>query len=264
MPLVLLLLTFCLRLCATEIGPALRQAHAHNDYEHGQPLLEALSHGFTSVEADVYLVKGELLVGHDPEDLHPQRTLRGLYLDPLKELAGGRKSIFGSGETLTLLIDFKSEGEATYAVLRKLLEDYRSMLTRFDSGQMKTNAVTVIISGNRPRETLLAEKARLAAFDGRLEDLGKSLPFDFMPLVSDNWNSHFKWRGVGEFAAEEREKLKSLVSQAHAEKRRIRFWASPDVEAGWRELQKAGVDLINTDKLDGLAAFLRDARSASE
>ncbi|MFM7555618.1 MAG: hypothetical protein ACKPAH_10035, partial [Verrucomicrobiota bacterium] len=37
---------------------ALPQAHSHNDYEQKRPLLEALDHGFCSVEADVYLVEG--------------------------------------------------------------------------------------------------------------------------------------------------------------------------------------------------------------
>ncbi|MEU9588105.1 hypothetical protein AB0D70_32420, partial [Streptomyces werraensis] len=37
----------------------LPRAHAHNDYEHDRPLLDALDHGFTSVEADIYLVDGE-------------------------------------------------------------------------------------------------------------------------------------------------------------------------------------------------------------
>jgi len=44
-------------------GAALRplpQAHSHNDYEQKRPLLEALDHGFCSVEADVFLVEGSL------------------------------------------------------------------------------------------------------------------------------------------------------------------------------------------------------------
>src|SRR5262245_58578952 len=36
----------------------LRQAHAHNDYEHPRPLFDALDQGFCSVEADIYLVDG--------------------------------------------------------------------------------------------------------------------------------------------------------------------------------------------------------------
>ncbi|MGZ8901052.1 MAG: hypothetical protein ACXW3Z_13245, partial [Limisphaerales bacterium] len=194
---------------ADPVGAALPQAHAHNDYEHSRPLLDALSHGFTSVEADVFLVDGDLLVAHDKEDLDPARTLKGLYLDPLKNLARGKKSLFPTGETLTLLIDFKTAAEPTYDALGTLLTNYSGMLTRFESDRIHTNGVTVIISGNRPREILLAEKSRFAAFDGRLGDLGKNLPLYFMPLVSDNWNNHFTWKGSGEFPADEREKLKS-------------------------------------------------------
>ena len=242
-----------------QIGSSLPQAHAHNDYEHQRPLLDALSHGFTSVEADVYLVDGKLLVAHDREDLKPDRTLASLYLDPLKKFANGKKSIFPSGETLTLLIDFKTEADPTYAALRSLLENYREMLTTFEQKSIATNAVTIILSGNRPREILLREEIRYAAFDGRLADLGKSLPLSFMPLVSDNWNLHFSWKGSGEFPADQRSKLQSIVQQTHAENRKLRFWATPDTEAAWRILQESGVDLINTDKLAELADFLRPA-----
>jgi hypothetical protein len=37
----------------------------------------------------------------------------------------------------------------------------------------------------------------------------------------------------------------------------IRFWATPDKEPMWRELNEAGVDLINADNLSGLRQFLR-------
>src|SRR5690349_20625285 len=38
------------------------QVHAHNDYEHPHPLFDALAQGFCSVEADIHLVNGHLLV----------------------------------------------------------------------------------------------------------------------------------------------------------------------------------------------------------
>ena len=37
--------------------------------------------GFTSVEADVWLIDGELRVAHDLEDAVPGRTLESLYLN---------------------------------------------------------------------------------------------------------------------------------------------------------------------------------------
>src|SRR5687767_7205871 len=67
---------------ARDASPLLN-AHAHNDYMHTQPLLEALDHGFCSVEADVFLVDGELLVAHDRAACRADRTIDRLYLDPL-------------------------------------------------------------------------------------------------------------------------------------------------------------------------------------
>ena len=54
--------------------------HSHNDYVHSRPLVEALEQGFDSVEADVFLVKNDLLVGHYPWEIKPGRTLESLYL----------------------------------------------------------------------------------------------------------------------------------------------------------------------------------------
>jgi glycerophosphoryl diester phosphodiesterase len=54
----------------------------------------------------------------------------------------------------------------------------------------------------------------------------------------------------------ERARLREIVTKAHAADRVVRFWATPENEQVWRELRAAGVDLINTDQLDRLAAFL--------
>ena len=54
----------------TEAQSPLDHAHAHNDYEHARPLLDALDCGFGSVEADIYLVDGALLVAHARDSVH--------------------------------------------------------------------------------------------------------------------------------------------------------------------------------------------------
>ena len=56
----------------------LLHAHSHNDYEHTHPLAQALGHGFWSVEADIWLQDGALLVAHDASDLSTNRTLQKL------------------------------------------------------------------------------------------------------------------------------------------------------------------------------------------
>src|SRR5947209_11603808 len=66
---------------ATQPSPQIH-LHAHNDYLHERPLSDALEHGFCSVEADVHLVAGKLLVAHEIEAVKADRTLQSLYLDP--------------------------------------------------------------------------------------------------------------------------------------------------------------------------------------
>ncbi|MFI7616474.1 phosphatidylinositol-specific phospholipase C/glycerophosphodiester phosphodiesterase family protein [Nonomuraea terrae] len=239
----------------------LARAHAHNDYEHERPLLDALDHGFTSVEADVYLVDGELLVGHDPEDLRPGRTLQALYLDPLAERVRAGSVYPGTRQPLQLLVDIKNNGAATYTALDEVLRGHRTMLTTFHKGKVKPGAVTVVVSGDRPRDLMAAQERRYAFYDGRLSDLGQGDP-GLVLLISDNWTNHFTWTGEGEMPAAEREKLRQIVATAHRDGQRVRFWATPDApgparDALWRELVAADVDHINTDDLAGLEQFLR-------
>lgn len=263
------LLTGTVLLChattfAAEVVPLLR-AHAHNDYLHKRPLLDALDQGFCSVEADIWLVDGQLLVAHDSKDLRPERTLQKLYLDSL--LARVRRNngrVFPGGPEFTLLIDIKSDATNTYVALRRVLESYTPMLTRFSPDQTGTNAVTVIISGNRPRDLMAAETNRLAAYDGRLADLGAADSRHLIPLVSDNWALHFQWRartGEGPLPEGERAKLRDLVSRAHQQGRRLRFWGAPDTPAMWQELRNAGVDYLNTDRLQEMRDFLNAGES---
>ena len=102
---------------AAEPRPPL--AHAHNDYEHPRPLLDALERGFDSVEADVWLVDGELLVAHDRRDVRPGRDLRTLYLEPLRaRVRAGGGAVHAGRPDFVLLVDVKSAAAPTYAAPR--------------------------------------------------------------------------------------------------------------------------------------------------
>lgn len=239
----------------------LPNAHAHNDYLHKRPLLDALDQGFCSVEADIFHVDGKLLVAHDPLQVRLGRTLQALYLDPLRARAkanGGR--IHRDGPPLTLLIDIKTDGETTYAALAKVLAEYADILSSVEDGKLTERAVSVIISGNRPEANIAASSPRYCSIDGRFSDLASDKSVHLLPLISDNWTKHFTWKGEGKFPTAERAKLREIVEQAHKSGRRVRFWGTPEKVELWKELRAAGVDLINTDDLEGLNKFLSAAK----
>ncbi|MFD5075199.1 phosphatidylinositol-specific phospholipase C/glycerophosphodiester phosphodiesterase family protein [Streptomyces sp. NPDC058371] len=253
-------------------GPRpLWRAHAHNDYDHPRPLLDALDHRFGSVEADIYLVGDQLLVAHDPVDLDPTRTLESLYLAPLAaRVKANHGSVYRGYRTpLQLLIDIKTEGASTYLELDRQLRRYRQLFTTYVHGHVDPGPVTAVISGDRAaRAPMEAQRVRRAFYDGRLTDLGSAAPASFVPLISDNWTLNFTWLGVGPFPAAEREKLRGIVAAAHKRRQKIRFWATPDLagparDALWSELLAADVDYLNTDDLAGLEAFLDAHRWAA-
>lgn len=250
---------------AQQASKPLPQAHSHNDYQQPRPLEDALAQGFCSVEADIFLVGEDLLVGHYKSDLKPGRTLQALYLEPLKKrvLANGGR-VYPGGPTFHLLIDLKTDSEPIYKRLKEVLKGYQDLLTRFDQDRTTLAAISITLSGDRPKQILLTENPRWAAYDGNLDDMGKGINVHQMPLVSANWTASFKWRGLGDFPEEERIKLRGFVAQAHKDKHRLRFWGAPDMEPAWRELQKAGVDLINTDHLPELARFLNAANPPAQ
>ena len=246
------------------------RAHAHNDYEHPRPLFDALDHRFGSVEADIFLVGDQLLIGHDATELDPSRTLESLYLDPLSALVkANHGSVYrGWRHPLQLLIDIKTEGSSTYLELDRHLQRYKHLFTTYAHGRVHPGAVTNVISGDRAaRIPMEAQTVRRAFYDGRLADLGSSAPASFISLISDDWQANFTWLGTGAFPDAERQKLRSIVARAHAHDQTVRFWNTPDVagparDALWDELFAAGVDFLNTDDLAGLEAFLDARRTA--
>ena len=239
----------------------LDRAHAHNDYLHHRPLLEALEQGFNSVEVDVHLVGDELLGAHDADETEPGRTLEALYLAPLRRWVRAHEgSVHPGRPPLLLLIDVKTGAETTYARLQPLLRSYADILTLYVGDREVEGPVVAVLSGNRPRSALLAATVRFSGYDGRLVDLeeGSDLPPAFMPLVSQDWGSVSDWDGEGSPPVALRRELARLAALAHGQGRRLRLWGTPDREEVWRVLHESGVDLINTDDLPRLRAFLLD------
>jgi hypothetical protein len=233
-------------------------AHAHNDYEHERPLLDALDHDFTSVEADVYSIDGELYVYHDrPAAPDPSRTLKKLYLDPLQQVVAKNKgSIYpGYQGHFQLMIDIKNEAGPTYELIRQQLSEYPGLFSRVEHGKEISGPVMVFLSGNRPMETILAAESHIARLDGRPDDIGKGYSALKMPVISENYHKVINWNGEGKMPGKDRKKLKVLCKQIHREGKTLRLWAMPASENAWAAYLKAGIDWINADDLARLQHY---------
>lgn len=257
----LLLMFSCVQKKAVNLPKPLLNAHAHNDYQHERPLFDALSYGFTSIEADIHLINDTLFVAHGKEDINSEKTLENLYLRPLYEIAENNDAyIYAENIPFVLLIDIKSDADSTYHALNRVLANYQNMLTFYNQEKVTKGAVTIIISGNRPLQLMKNENPRYTAYDGRPGDLKEDMSDHLIPLISANWNDYFKWKGDGQIPENEGRKLAELVKTAHKQGRKVRFWAT-DVISGnqqnfWRTLLAYKVDYIGTDKLKALRDFL--------
>ncbi|HYH56329.1 MAG TPA: phosphatidylinositol-specific phospholipase C/glycerophosphodiester phosphodiesterase family protein [Anseongella sp.] len=229
-------------------------AHSHNDYEQKEPFLQAYRAGFGSIEADIFLREGELYVAHDPEDIQPGRTLEALYLQPAAAAFRSNKgrAFPGSGRTFQLLIDLKTDAGGTLPVLTEQLGRYPGL---FDAAA-NPDAVKVILSGNRPDPASWPAAPSFIYFDGRPGEDYAPAVLERIALVSDSFGKYSQWKGEGPIPGNERQSLLKVVKSAHEKGKPFRFWAVPDTPAAWKLMTELGVDFINTDTIEDLAAWL--------
>ncbi|MCA9412797.1 MAG: hypothetical protein KC931_10890 [Candidatus Omnitrophica bacterium] len=232
-------------------------SHAHNDYEHEHPLTDALDNRFYSVEADIWLVDGEILVAHNKGDW--KGSLKDLYLDPLKKRVEDKGSIHGDGNPFYLWVDIKDGGDELRSTLTNLLNQY-SMLTRFTDEEIKEGPVTVVLTGDaRAKEGLVKEYADRPF----CRDSNGYSPND--PPVDNKWRwyalrwwSYMDWEGNEDISSEEKATLKKIVDDIHEKGRKVRFYATPETQKYWTVALEVGIDHINTDDLERLNEFLEE------
>lgn len=93
------LLAAALCFCVTAAAERPVLIHSHNDYCRRAPFWQAYAQGVYSIEADVFLHDGRLLVGHDVEDLSPDMTFESLYVEPIVTLFGRNAAAHGKIRT---------------------------------------------------------------------------------------------------------------------------------------------------------------------
>jgi alkaline phosphatase len=230
--------------------------HSHNDYRQKRPFWDAYEAGAHSIEADIHLVGGDLLVAHDRRAVKPGATLCRLYLDPLRAVMrqnGGRAR--PDGQPLQLLVDLKSGRPALDRLVEIIdREGYRPCFDR----RRNPAAARLTITGDISAVTDLRAYPDYVFFDlprGRTVTAAERAR---APLISHYARVYTRWRS-GDFPAADGAKIRAAAAQARAEGARFRLWGFPDHPQAWRLSRELGLDYINTDKPAAVAAFLRGA-----
>ncbi|RYP92032.1 hypothetical protein DL770_001887 [Monosporascus sp. CRB-9-2] len=260
--------------------------HSHNDYWREMPLFSAIRTGCISVEADVWLFdeSTELLVGHDTAALTANRTFRSLYVNPLVELLdqmnpktpfydGTRRGVFDVDpeQSLTLLVDVKTNDATTWPLVLEQLEPLRSRgwLTYLEGGVVHERPVTVVGTGNAPFDPLTDKSAhRDTFFDAPLDSLWKDpevpdmetvRPYDYYNRTNSFYASTSFKEAVGPVShgALSEDQLRTIRGQikgAHSRGLKARYWETPNWPIAlrnsvWHTLVTEGVDILNVDDL---------------
>lgn len=215
--------------------------HAHNDYAQSKPLENALNLGFHSIEIDIYEDNGKIRVAHDPQNISTQPLIDTLYFDPLF------KNKATLDRKVVLLIDIKKYTPTILLHLEELLHPYQSNIQKTDDPSGKEMPFQIILSGDYPKEDLIASKQYPFFFlDGRPSDLGRGISSDIMPWISISFKAVKNKR--------------RLIKQAHDEDKLFRFWATSENDKFWSKLIKWKVDIIGTDDQAKLAEFASDLK----
>ncbi|MHA3775147.1 hypothetical protein ACXR0O_26795 [Verrucomicrobiota bacterium sgz303538] len=223
----------------------LPHAHSHNDYLQKRPLLDAIDSRISSVEADIWLENGKILVAHERGKWRGE--FEELYLKPLDQLRHQNALPVREDKMFMLWLDIKDDTAELREHLQKLLASY----TWTHTGDPNRDRIEIVLTGNKDsKEAFVTEhpsefvtRDSNSFLDG---DPSSSPSWSWYAL---NWKKIATWNGIGDMPKDEREHLHSLVSKIHAKGRKLRLWNHPATLAFWQEACSAGVDLLGTDQM---------------
>ena len=222
------------------------KVHSHNDYRQNIPFWKAFAAEVQSIEVDVFLHDGNLLVAHELNEVDKNRTLQRLYLEPLNEALALAQF---DNKSLQLLIDIKSDAYKTLDVIVGVLEEYPMII--------ENESISILISGNRPNPFEYVNYPQFISFDYQsLEPVTDVAILDKIGMVSLSFANFSEWNGKGRLTAEDYKTVTDVIAKAHELKKPFRFWATPDSKSAWKAFAAMDVDFINTDMIYECVSYL--------
>lgn len=168
------------------------------------------------------------------------------------------------GQTLFLFVDLKTSGKETWAAVVKALGPLRALdyLASIKDNVLIPGPVTVIGTGSTPLDAISPLSTRDYFFDGPLLALDSQKITRAISVVASAQLSAV----VGEVGhqglnATQRGMIKKQVKNAHKKGIFVRYWDLPGWPVSfrngvWRDLVRAGVDLLSVDDLEAGAGVV--------
>lgn len=264
--------------------------HSHNDYLRDVPLFDALSAGCSGVEADIWVDPDDsnnLLVGHERNALHPARTLKSMYIDPivsvLETMNHGNTGILSGpfevspNTTLVLLIDFKMSPDLLWPLLQSHLTTLRErgylQYWNETSQTLVPGPVTIVASGSIDQKPSLVRSSSTNPqhdifLDAPLLSLSSTATSSASYNISNSYYAssalnpalgtiHFTPSLLAlpddydVFTASQFKKLREQTNAAQALGLKARYWGTPNWPVGVRNsVWSALVEQVGVDVLN--------------
>ncbi|MFC5745654.1 hypothetical protein [Actinomadura rugatobispora] len=228
--------------------PWVERLHAHNDYENEHPLDDALDNGATSVEADIWLENGgRLEVKHDDPKGSRADTLLELYLKPLTERIKENGGVYpGYTDPFELIIEAKDKDKSgAYEQVAKdinslnppLASNVHVILPMPENYDPDRNTlgdtpmpVNIRFSASLGDQCAIPDwlNPRNKNYDARIANRVVMLNGDFNKCVDRSPKGRYT------IDPTEHQYLNNLVTNAHANGRKVRIWNAPDGWERWK------------------------------
>lgn len=225
-----------------------------------------------SVEADVWLAEdGELLVSHSWKTTTQVRTLNSLYLKPLSEIFNKRSVSQASVEdrevgifdadpnvSVVLLIDFKSDGHATWPALLAQLQPLRdkNWLTYYDGEKVYRGPLTIVGTGNTPLELVQSRPTnRFVFFDAPISSVSDTMyNYTNSYYASASLKDAIGKLWLNRLSTDQEETLRKQIKTVEEKGLKSRYWDTPGWPISvrdmlWFKLTELGVGVLNVDDL---------------
>ena len=266
-----------------------KKIHSHNDYWRNTPLLDAISLGVQSVEADVWYFPENndetVYVGHSMKSLKKGVTLDSLYINPLNAILKGSNNkqddsadiiikdnndingVFDTDHetTLYLFIDLKTDGNQLFDKIHSKFQNFHNnkWLSYYNetSDEFKWGPITIIGTGNTPLDKVKNQgEIRYIFFDGPLNKLKEvsedEINYKVSPIVSSSLRMLVQQLEITDLLNDDQVKnIKELVEIAHKGNMKTRIWDTPwwpvNLKRGiWRQIiNDIKSDYLNVDDL---------------